>query len=311
MKLNKKDILSLKPSQLDQFRFYPSKVKDSWKDYFYKRISSLSENDEWTFYYDSSGQFENLIGARISSWDYSHFNIKMGSISVICNEYTDNSKASIKLLLEKCLRDFKRKGIQFVSTRINGDNLSVIHIVEELGFKYYETIVWPVKNIENSNFKKNIDVRLMNKDELDRVSEIASQNTYQRSHFHCDNKFPIDKVDSMHVKWVKTAYEKGDFIAVIEDDNQIAGFFVFGIDHILSEFLGYKYGRMKNLALDKAFRGRGLGEKIFSETITLMNSLDVEVIDSGYAVKNHLSARLHVINSFKPVYEEVTFHLWL
>ena len=311
MKLDKKDILSLKPSQLDQFRFYPSREKDAWKDYFYKRISSLSENDEWTFYYDSKGQFENLIGARISSWDFSHFNIKMGSISVICNENTDNSKVSIKLLIEKCLKDFKNKGIKFVSTRINGDNLSAIHIAEELGFKYYETVVWPVKKLENSDYKNDIDVRLMNKNDLERVFEIASQNTYQRSHFHCDTNFSIEKADSMHVKWIKTAWEKKDPIVVIEEADTVAGFFVFGMDDTLSKFMGYKYGRMKNLALDKKFRGRGLGNKLFNETIILMKKMGLEVIDSGYAIKNLPSAKLHALNSFIPVYGEVTFHLWL
>lgn len=311
LKLDKDLLGIIKPSNYDQFRYYPAKSSDSWKKLFFNKLTALINSDSTFFYYDPAGNFEQIVGGRISSWDYDHFGIKMGSIFILCNENSLNAKKSIGLLIRTCIDDFKRQGVQFVSTRIHGDNLDAIHIAEEAGFKYYETIIWPVKNIVNLNHENKPSARLMVESELNRVVEIATSNTYQRSHYHCDPKIPNDKADSMHVKWLTTSWEKGDFISVIEAGEQIAGYFVFGFDEELSNTMGYKYGRMKNLALDKKFRGRGLGVQLFNDTILLMKKMDVEVIDSGYTVKNLQSARLHALNSFIPVYEEVTFHLWL
>jgi hypothetical protein len=36
-----------------------------------------------------------------------------------------------------------------------------------------------------------------------------------------------------------------------------------------------------------------------------------EYVDSGYATKNHASAKLHTENGFYSTYEEVTLHKWL
>jgi L-amino acid N-acyltransferase YncA len=115
----------------------------------------------------------------------------------------------------------------------------------------------------------------------------------------------------MYAKWVQTAWKNQDFIGIVEDDGRVAGYFVCKMDQDLSDALGFKYGRMRSLALDGKIRGKGLGIALFEGVMILMKELGAEYIDSGYASKNHVSARLHVKTSFYSVYEEVTFHQWL
>jgi len=68
---------------------------------------------------------------------------------------------------------------------------------------------------------------------------------------------------------------------------------------------------MRSLGLSSQSRGKGLGIRIFKGAIAYLKSRGASVIDSGYASKNHVSARLHVQTGFYSAYEEITLHRWL
>lgn len=302
---------SLPSYRYDHYRFYPAKKNNDWEKYFFARLHQLLENNEWLFFYRISNNTPYLLGCRISKWDYDHFGLKMASLHVLISGETTESEKILSALLKDCLKKLCDSGVKFISTRINGDNLPAIHVFESHGFRYYENVIWPVASCENIAPTNNIDIRLMTESELANVMDIASKNTFQRSHYHCDSKFDIQKVNLMHKNWVQTAWRNNDPIAVIESDGQIGGFFIYKFDHLLSEKMEYKYARMTNLALNSNFRSRGLGEKLFAGTMSLMKQAGAEYIDSGYSSKNHISAKLHAKYSFSSVYEEATFHLWL
>jgi L-amino acid N-acyltransferase YncA len=110
---------------------------------------------------------------------------------------------------------------------------------------------------------------------------------------------------------VKSAFENKESVVIIENKGKIAGYFIVNIDKDLSDHLGFQYGRMKSLSIDSSFRGAGLGMRLFRGTIDYLTKSGAQVIDSGYSSRNHISAKLHYLNNFYSVYEEVTLHLWL
>ncbi|MFH2036257.1 MAG: GNAT family N-acetyltransferase [Candidatus Zixiibacteriota bacterium] len=303
--------LDLSQYAYDQYRFYPSKNKESWEKYFITRFHHLLTNDEWMFFNQKGIKTPYLIGCRISKWDYEHFNIKMANIAVLSSDNNGDSEKTISNILDNCIDKLKSENIEFISTRICGSNISAIHAIESKGFKYFENIIWPVTLCLDVKLEDNSCVRLMNDKDMETALKIARGNTYQSSHFHCDKRFDKDKVNLMHVKWLESAWKANKSIAIIEYNNKVAGYFVFEIDSDLSQAMGYKYGRMQSMALDSNFRGKGLGTKLFSGTISLMKDMGAEYIDSGYSSKNHISAKLHTKYDFYSVYEETTFHLWL
>ena len=294
----------------DQYCFYPSKKSDGWEKYFLSRLNKLFENDEWLFFYNESHNIPYLLGCYISKWDYNIFGFKMAFIHVLVSGNTSESEKIVSSLLKDCLKKLYDDGVKFVSTRINGDNLPAIHAFESFGFKYYENIIRPVAHCENVDYIKDTNVRFMVESELTSVMNIASKNTFQRGHYYCDNKFDTQKINLMYRKWVQSAWESNDLIAVIEVEDQIGGFFIHNVDKILSEKMGYKYGQMKNLVIDSNFRESGLGEKLWVGTIALMKKAGSIYIDSGYSSKNYISSKLHTKYLFYPVCEEVVFHLW-
>jgi GNAT superfamily N-acetyltransferase len=187
----------------------------------------------------------------------------------------------------------------------------VIHALEDAGFRYYETTIWPV--MATAGFTETADprVRLLAEDEVDRAARIAAEHGYPRTHFLCDAGFGRERVRRTYATWITTAWEAGDPLTVIEADGEVAGVFAMRLEREISEHLGWSYGRMRFIAVDSAYRGQGLGRALFRGSIDVMKGLGAEYLDSGYSTRNHLSARIHADAGFRPVHEEATFHLWL
>lgn len=292
------------------YKNYPSKNKNDWINYFlYQLKKSFSNKNHYIFYEDSNDNPIFII-YHINKWDEKHFGIKMAK-TVLVFSYPDVKTCVLTDFLDKGIKYLNNLGIKFISARINGDNLSFINAHLENNFKYYETIIWPTLNTKKNN-NNILPCQILTDDKrLNEVKNIAIKYQYQRGHFHCDSNFDKNKVNSMYSKWVESSFYSDDKICIIEDNSKIVGYFVCGIDSTLTEYFGYKYGRLKSLALNNKFRGRGLGTKLFNGTINYLIQEGCEYIDSGYATKNHLSSFLHSSNSFHSKYEEISLHYWI
>ncbi|MEI6681826.1 MAG: GNAT family N-acetyltransferase [Bacteroidota bacterium] len=278
---------------------------------FKENLLSLTGQGEWILLKCEQNNDLAVVGCRISKWDLEHFGLNMAGIKVFFASPNENGERLKLNLLNECLSLLQEKGIDFVSARIHGDDLLSIHFLENTGFRYYEDIIWPVLRLPSAMMKVPENLRLMTAGDLDTVKLIASHYQYDRGHFHCDERFPKPLVNTLYSKWVESAFNRNGTIAVIESEGKVAGYFVFEMDKTLSKHLGYSYGRLQSLALDSTFRGKGLGKALFEGTLAYIKQSGGEFVDSGYATKNHLSARLHYTTGFLPVYEEITMHCWL
>jgi GNAT superfamily N-acetyltransferase len=298
----------------DHFRRYPARAAQDrgapWESYLLTRLNRMADDPEWTFF-GGAGPPALLLGARTARWDLEQFGIPISSLAALyCPDQAD-LHARMDALLQECLAELRSAGVRFVSARVNGDQLDVLHALEEAGFRYYETVVWPVVATGAITAPADCGVRLLAESELPRAAQIAAAHGFARTHFLCDPRFDRERVEAMHSRWITTAWQAGDPIAVVEAEGEIAGVFALRMDAELSAGLGCSYGRMRYLAVDASHRGRGLGKALFEGSMRLLAQMGADYIDSGYPSKNHRSARLHVDTGFHPVHEEATFHLWL
>ena len=301
-----------KPILFNQFEKYPSINNNGWIDFTLQKLNNNDKNIKFINVDFNSSIV--IVEIQNSEWDYEHFGFRIAKINnpiIINNCNKQAADKSVKKALEIC----KKIGIKLVISRVNGDNLTFVHTLENSGFKYYETIIWPVAELKNILCDNNIenDVTYFNPlvDDIESVKLIAKNYQYQRSHFHCDCKIDNKLVDSLYEKWVQSAFDSGKKIAIIKRSNKIEGYFICDVDEKLSNALGSKYGRLQSLALNKTVRGQGIGKRLFEGTLRLLKNDSCTYVDSGYATKNHLSAKFHVDYGFHSVYEEVTMHYWL
>ncbi len=300
-----------KDYQYDQFYRYPSTIKDFWIEMFISNINDANKSKEKKIFAADVKNTPIYFSLSTSNWDISHFGFKIGRLN---NPFVhpEAKRNKLKRIISSILEYSKANGIIVLIARINGDNLNLIHELEEVGFRYYENIIWPVVDLDLRTLNKS-DVRFLNKDFDDPsdLVKISSNYQYKRGHFHCDDKFNKVVVDKLYAKWVITSINNNKNICVISKDNRLVGYFICEIDERLSKYSGYKYGRLQSLALDGNYRGMGLGKTLFEGTLALLKEKGCRYVDSGYATKNHTSSHLHSLFGFSSAYEEVTLHLWL
>jgi GNAT superfamily N-acetyltransferase len=301
----------------DQFRGYPARragggERAPWEAYFLARFSAMADDPEWALFGRSEARSPALLlAARMAQWDRDHFGFPTASlVAPYCPDHPE-LRDRVGALLDDCLAELRRVGVTFVSARVNGDQLDVVHALEDAGFRFYETAIWPVATAQAIAERDDPRVRPLSASEMPRAAQIAAKFGYGRTHFFCDAGFDREQVELMYAKWLQTSWEAGDTIAAIDADGALVGVFDLRIERELSAHLGFTYGRTRFVALDESVRGQGLGRELFGGSMQMLTSMGAERVDSAYSSKNHASAVLHCEAGFRPVYEEATLHLWL
>ncbi len=297
--------------RFDQYRYLPSQKSNTWQRYLMKRLNAEMNDESNQFFFDISHTSPLLLGCKKSKWDEDHFGIKMAFINWLIAAETSKSREGMSKILDDCISSLKKEGFRYVSARINSDDIASIHLLEDKGFRYYETILYPIVKCVGLSLEPDPSVRLINPSAVDDVLRIAEQHQFQRGHFYCDERFDKNKVNSMYVKWIRTTLKNNEPIAIFMNENSVLGYFTFVMEDELSNFFGHSFGRMTSLAMDISDRGKGFGSRFFRGLIALIAGMGKEYILSEYATKNHISARLHAQNSFYSIHDKVLFHLWL
>ena len=295
----------------DQYRFYPAADETRWQKYLLKRLSDSFYDKESSFFFEIIGGFPFLLGCRIPRWDKEHFRFGMATINWGICPGTVTPDTVMEKLLKECISFLRDKEVKFVSAHISGDDLRGLHLLEDNGFRYYQTTVYPVAQCTDLSHEAESNARLWQESDLPAIIQIAKHHQFNRGHFYCDDKFNKKTVDSMYEKWIRTNWKNKEPIAVIENNGEVAGYFAFLMDEELSRALGYRYGRMRSLSMDSSVRGKGLGADLFRAVMSLVAKNGGQYIASEYPLRNLVSGKLHIKNLFYPVHEKVLLHLWL
>jgi L-amino acid N-acyltransferase YncA len=301
----------LKEYQYDHYYLYPSINAESWKHFLLQDYKRKLNNSNCAFFPNDFSSSNVLLHVHSNKWDEDLMGFKIGKIDNPLVA-TIASKAEISKYVKELVDYSRMAHFRVLIARINGDNLKLIHALTDFGFRYYETIIWPVIDIKNKCFNtENVCFFNTERDDAEELFQLARGSQFSRGHFQCDSNFDIKKINDLYVKWVETAVNENRKITIIRHDGKITGFFVCNIDKELSDCMGYSYGRLQSLAVDSSRRGHGYGRKLFEGTIGLLQNEGCKFVDSGYATKNHLSAKLHSTFGFHSMYEEITLHFWL
>ena len=299
----------------DTFSFYPSLNRDGRKKYLEKRISSFIQKNEGTTYIaELNGEYVGLIGFRESIWDSEVFGYKVAIIDhFFSKSYDYNLELEIKQkLLISCLSWCEKRNIRFLTSRVNVNDLSAIHCLEDSNFRFIETILWPIIDYRKNYHKYEIshNIRYATEKDLDELIYLARNYYYKYGRFPADNHFTNEEVSNMREKWIISSFEQGHKIIVIEEGKDIAGYFIYFINDNIQEFVGLKYAHLRSAVLSSEYRGKGIGFDLFAGTLNLL-SKKVDIVDSGFITRNLPSMNLHwKVGLNKVVFSNSTFHKW-
>lgn len=280
-------------------------------DYSFQRIWALAESDDGEIFFEIVDGNIYLVGCRLPRWDEEHYGFRVAKIDWIVCPGGEKDRKVMGALLDQCMCSLREKGVRFASSHISSEDLPMLHLLEDHGFRYYQTTAYAIVDSTSTPHPRDASVRRWRAEDLPSVMDIAKRSQFRGGHFYSDVRFERGAVDGMYEKWIQTSWNNQDPVAVIETDGKVSGYFAFVMDGTLSSALGYSYGRMTSLAIDASIHGVGLGSRLFGTVMAMIKEMGGEYIVSEYSTKNFGSAKLHARNRFVNVHEKVLSHLWL
>jgi ribosomal protein S18 acetylase RimI-like enzyme len=203
------------------------------------------------------------------------------------------------------------RNIRFVFADIDSTSKLQNIIIQELGFKFVVTWIDGFKKpaIRSTNCNKpDLTFGLLDEKELVYFSNIAKENYFKGGRFFLDYHFNENKVRGMYSSLVMNSCNQGISL-VLRINKQPVGLFIVKsiIEYPSFDFL--KVAHLRFLLIDPEFRGQGLGECLFDNTISYLNS-KCDLIVTGLEINNIESLNLHARLGFKFNYAHNAYHFW-
>lgn len=255
-----------------------------------------------------------LIGFRKSGWDSDHFDFGVCKLDYfLLDEENSENQLAAKLLMEPLNEWVQENRIKLIVAKIDSSFSKISMVLQKKNFIFYECITYrSLKDPElvASQFD-NLVYRFANLNDRSQLRSIAENNTFEKSHFYLDEEFEKEKVDAMYTKWIETALseQSKNRILVIEENNEIAGMFIYSLPRH-PQFPNLKFSKFEFLAINKKFRKKGLGKKLFEAAIHSSVKDGANIIDSTLVDKNIISQKIHEKYNFGLVNTFYTFHKW-
>ncbi len=284
-------------------------------DFEWNKLLEYSKTASVAIALNNNSEVIGLIGFHLSKWDTEVFQKKLAFLQyfLVLEDGDVNFEREVASnLLEKFHEWTIELKIQVVISKLDTQYFSPIYILQQNGYIFYETITYQTIDASDvaTGIADGIEYRYACEADIEALKNIGLKNTYPKSHFYLDNKFPVEKVDLMYSCWMENAVKSSQKIVIIEEANQIAGVFVYDVVNHKTT-LNKKFGVWKSAFVDSNFRDKGIGLKLFKAAMQSCLNNGVDIIDSSLVDKNIGSQSLHNKLGFRLVNTQYTFHKWL
>lgn len=305
-------LASVPEERYDHYRLYPATDKKGWQEFRRERLRDALADEETVFFGDIVDGLALAVGCKLPSWDLNHFGFPIAKITWMVSYNLAGASRVMARLMDECMAFLASRGVKLIVTRVDGDDLANLHLLEDQGYRYYENSLWSVMDYSKmpASFERP-NVRFIEDADIERVLDLAGRYQYARSHYYCDERMDRARIDDMYREWFKTSLRRKEPVMVVLDEGEVIGGIVYRFQPSLSKHLGHNYGQPHLMMIEPRSRGKGLGMAMFQGSMYLMSTLGSTWLDTGLASRNHPSARTTITSGFRPVYEEITFHRWL
>ena len=160
-------------------------------------------------------------------------------------------------------------------------------------------------------------VRNFRKDDEARMKEIAPRAFGVWTRLALDKSIPKERAEKFFAREVSTyvnrALLKGkDFgIQIAEEDKEVVGYIVLGIDRDKSKLFGFTWGHIMSLAVDPAYHGGGIGSALIASGLDWLQKKGVEYVEVLTDQNNIAAIRAYENNDFRVIYSSLVLSQYL
>ena len=301
-------------SQYDEYKLDKKELYENMLNRFVK--------DKAKSAYCSKSKDGRVIGVMLFeelSFDTKLFGAKTVQLrDIIISQDFDRDKIISKanFLISFFMKEMKKHKVKFIQCKLDSRNIYVAQVLEELGFMLASVDINFIKglgSIENKKSKEHIySVSLCNDGDVDYLYEI-SKKAYTTTRFHNDPKITKEQADEMQALWVKNCYYQklADKIIIVRKGNDILGYAAIEILKGISFSGKMKIANIVLIAVDKKFKGKGIGRVLIQESSDWAKSNGCSFLAAGTQIINNASVKFYQKNGFKLQSSVLSFHKWM
>lgn len=249
-----------------------------------------------TFLDDGSG-----LLCKILEWDTSFFGFKIAQVA--------KRKVTLHeadLMISWATRD----SIRCIYLLTEVDDGDTIRVAEDSGFH----LMGVRMTLENNrilldqklpaSMDGNITIRASEAEDIPILREIAKVS-HHHTHFYQDQNFQREMCDSLYETWVENNCKgSADTVLVILIDHNPIGY-------VSCHLSGNERGRIGLTAIAPGFRGRTLGVRLLTESLSWFMSRGVRQVSVVAHGRNYVAQRLYQKLGFRTTAMELWYHKWL
>jgi|TARA_Y100000310_G_scaffold282494_1_gene303775 GNAT superfamily N-acetyltransferase len=322
-KLREKDI----PSIID---FVSSNSFSQYDDYkpnkkeFYENMLNRFVKDKAKFAYCSKSKEGRFTGALLFeelSFDTKLFGVKTVQLKdIIISQSQDRNKVfdKTRLLMAFFMKEMNKQKVKFIQCKLDSRNRYIAQVLEKLGFMLASVDVNFIKDLVSINNNKNknkghsYSISSCNDKDVDYLYEM-SKKAYSTTRFHNDPKITKEQADEMQALWAKNCYHQklADKIIIVRKSKKILGYVAIEILKGISFPNNMKIANIVLIAVDKKFKGRGIGKVLIQESSDWAKSNGCSFLAAGTQIINNTSVKFYQKNGFKLQSSVLSFHKWM
>lgn len=218
--------------------------------------------------------------------------------------------------LNELMSELRKHKIEFVISKVDSSNISLINQLEDLGFRLKDTQITYRYLLDKDPPKidqkgiPGLEIDSFRMTYLDSIKEIASMSFENYGHYAVDKKLANHNIGEIYSDWAERSCLESHiadkvFVAKIEDE--VVGFVCIKI--LESDEAKYAEGTLG--AVSPNFRGQGIIKLLINATMKWSFDMGLEwvehnVITTNYAINSAFSPL-----GFKVYKSHHTFHCWL
>lgn len=241
-------------------------------------------------------QENNKYEIKKLDWDTNFFGINSAKVIL---------KEEISICdIEDIIEELKRKNYKFITIQNvdNNDNNNII--LKEINGIFLADVNVQFKKMikedeKKSEFDKNIVIQknMLYDEEILNISNTA----FIYSRFINDKN--LKNGDKVYYEWTKNSFNKSNkLFCVYKINNKSVGYLLFSIEN--KELI------IELIAVNKEYKGKGIGHKLISSVVQFAIRNEIECINVGTQLNNIYAQNFYINCGFKHITNHSIYHLW-
>ena len=213
----------------------------------------------------------------------------------------------LETVFKACIADAEEHDVRFLSVRLPEGELAALHAVEAVGFRIIESFLTFSRKTEGEipfEGESDFHIRLAQRGEMGPVASIAYR-AFQSFRLRVDPQIPESRARHSRREWVRNGFKgRAEAIYVAASKNRLVG---FALLRSKTGAMNEKIGEIELIAVDPAWKGRGIGKALVAASIRHYQGKTSE-IQVGTQAKNLRAVGLYTRMGFSLVRSELSFH---